>query len=160
MVDTLDFTKERFFDIDKLMSIFDTIDSVSEMTSNNFDRVYEFIYLVGCKRKIKKRQKVIRDAAGHLKNYILALNFSRTADDPVVEKYHLKFWRSCSGNKCYDAMRYLIGHMKQDAYFKTSMACDFIDLTKESNVRQKVPIYPCYRDYMIMKSASLMQSVM
>ena len=55
LVDTLDFTKERFFDIDKLMSIFDTIDSVSEMTFNNFDRVYEFIYLVGCKRKIKKR---------------------------------------------------------------------------------------------------------
>ena len=55
LIDTLDFRKERFFDMQKLVDIFDTIDDVSKITEDNFDKIYEFIFLNGCKRKIKER---------------------------------------------------------------------------------------------------------
>ena len=55
LIDTLDFRKERFFDMKELIEIFESIDAISEITSNNFDKIYEFIYLNGCKRKIKER---------------------------------------------------------------------------------------------------------
>ena len=55
LVDTLDFRKERYFDMKELIDILDTIDEVSQITADNFENIYEFIYLNGCKRKIKER---------------------------------------------------------------------------------------------------------
>ena len=55
LIDTLDYRKERFFDMKKLVEIFESIDAISEITSDNFDEIYEFIYLNGCKRNIKER---------------------------------------------------------------------------------------------------------
>ena len=55
LVDTLDFRKERYFDMKELIHIMDTIDEVSQITADNFENIYEFIYLNGCKRKIQER---------------------------------------------------------------------------------------------------------
>ena len=67
LVDTLDFRKERFFDIQELIDILDSIDSVSQRTADEFEYIYGFVYLNGCKRKIRARQLIIQKAAGNLK---------------------------------------------------------------------------------------------
>ena len=60
LIDSVDYRKERYFDMELLISIIDSIDSVSEITENNFDDIYSIVYLTSCKRKIKVRQKKIR----------------------------------------------------------------------------------------------------
>ena len=56
LINSVDYRKERFFDMGKLIGIMDTIDSVSNKTEQNFEDVYSMVYLISCKRKIKSRQ--------------------------------------------------------------------------------------------------------
>lgn len=55
LIDTVDYRKERFFDMGELIRILDTIDGLSKMTEDNFDEIYNMVYLVSCKRKIQER---------------------------------------------------------------------------------------------------------
>ena len=55
LIDTDDYRKERFFDMGELIRILDTIDGLSKMTEDNFDEIYNMVYLVSCKRKIGLR---------------------------------------------------------------------------------------------------------
>jgi len=111
LINTVDYRKERFFDMGELIGILDTIDSLSNKTEQNFDEIYDMVYLVSCKRKIKERQGKIREAALYLKNYLIALNATKTNGDKVTKFWFEKFRRTCNGNKCYDSMRYLMGHI-------------------------------------------------
>ena len=56
LINSVDYKKERFFDMSKLISILDTIDNVSNMTETSFNDVYNILYLESCRRKILYRQ--------------------------------------------------------------------------------------------------------
>ena len=77
---------------------------------------------------------------------MIALNATKGNADDRSDYWMERFRRTCNGNKCFDSMMYLMGHLLENLDYKTSTGCDFVGLTKEKNVRQKVQIYPCYRD--------------
>ena len=53
LIDSVDYRKERFFDMEELIGILNKIDHVSKLTEENFDEIYSIVYLVSCKRKIR-----------------------------------------------------------------------------------------------------------
>ena len=69
----------------KLIGILDTIDKVSEKTEDGFDDIYSHVYLIGCKRKIRNEQAIIREASLYLKNYLIALNATKENSDKVSD---------------------------------------------------------------------------
>jgi len=62
----------------------------------------------------------------------------------------------CGGNVCYEAIRVLLGTLFTDDDYSIQKGCDIIDLTYTPNSRQTVELYPCYRDYMVIKAASVL----
>ena len=82
----------------------------------------------------------------------------------MEEAYRL-LRKECGGNECYKSMRKILGFFVNNRQsfrqHRTPENCDMINRLYYNNDKEdlRVPIYACWRDFMLIKSASMLQFI-
>lgn len=105
-LDIIEYDYQKVFDIEPIVKMLDDINLASLQIDLKFADIYEFIPNSFCKRTIRYHQRNIFKAAGHLRDYMVALNNSspkmsatgeksKSWEDPEVNRHLRLIKREC-----------------------------------------------------------------